>query len=577
MIRALAALLDPPGRRLLRAQVALIAAYAVLQGVAFVLLVPILDALLADDGAALAAWLGALAGVAALACAAFYAQAMLGHRLGAEVARTLHRRLGDHVASLPLGWFGPQRVGELARLTGQGVTDVIGVTAHLLRPMVAALVTPATVVAIMFLLDWRLALATALTAPAIYGAHRLSGRLARRAAGDVQAAAAEAGGRLVEFARAQPVLRAYGRSGERDARLDAALRAQHAARRRQLWTMSTGLVASSVAVQLAFIVVMVLGVDMALGGSVDVPELVALLVLVARFGQPLVEAADIIGAVRVAQGSLRGIAAVLDAPPLPEPARPRMPVDAGLRLAGVRFSYGDHTVLDGVDIEVRPGAMVALVGPSGAGKTTVARLVARFWDVQEGVVEIGGVDVREMDTETLMAQVSMVFQDVYLFDDTIIENIRAGRPAATDAQVREAARRAQVDEIVARLPNGWDSRVGEGGTALSGGERQRVSIARAILKDAPVVLLDEATAALDPENEEAVGRALAELAADRTLVVIAHRLATVVAADQIVVIDGGRVAERGTHDELLAGGGRYADFWRERTRASGWRIAGEPA
>lgn len=143
--------------------------------------------------------------------------------------------------------------------------------------------------------------------------------------------------------------------------------------------------------------------------------------------------------------------------------------------------------------------------------------------------------------------------------------------------MREAARRAQVDEIVARLPHGWDSRVGEGGTALSGGERQRVSIARAILKDAPVVLLDEATAALDPENEEAVGRALAELAADRTLVVIAHRLATVVAADQIVVIDGGRVAERGTHDELLAGGGRYADFWRERTRASGWRIAGEPA
>jgi ATP-binding cassette subfamily B protein IrtB len=577
VIRALHDLLDAGGRRLLRRQVALIVAYAVLQGIAFVLLVPILGALLDDDTARATRWLGLLAPVTVLAGAAFYAQAMVAHRLGGTLSRTVHRRLGDHVASLPLGWFGPERVGELARLSSQGVTDVMGAAGHLLRPMVAAIVTPATVALAMFLVDWRLALATVLTAPPIYGAHRWASALGRRAAVGVQAAAAEAGGRVVEFAQIQPVLRAYGRSGERNALLDAALLAQHAARRRQLWQMSMGLVASSVAVQLGFLFVMVFGTDLALDGEIDVPELVALLVLVARFGQPMVEAADITGALRVAQGSLRGVRRVLDVAPLPEPAAgalaARAPEGSAIALRGVRFSYGAQTVLDGIDLDVAPRTMLALVGRSGAGKTTIARLVARFWDVDEGSVEIGGVDVRTISTETLMAQVSMVFQDVYLFDATIADNVRAGRPDATDTEVRAAGAQAAVDEIVARLPDGWDTRVGEGGTALSGGERQRVSIARAILKDAPIVLLDEATAALDPENEAAIERALAALVADRTLIVIAHRLATVVAADEIAVLDGGKIVQRGTHAELLAQGGLYDDFWRERTRARGWRIA----
>lgn len=228
-------------------------------------------------------------------------------------------------------------------------------------------------------------------------------------------------------------------------------------------------------------------------------------------------------------------------------------------------------------MRVPQGRMTALVGPSGAGKTTVPKLIARFFDPDGGTVRIGGVDVREMRTEDLTSAISVVFQNVHLFDDTIVENVRLGRPDATDEEVHAAALAARVDDIAGRLPGGWDAPVGEGGSRLSGGERQRVSIARALLKNTPIVLFDEPTAALDAENEHALHRAMAALSRDRTVLVVAHRLHTLREADHIVVLDQGRAVEEGVHDVLLARDGRYARCWRERRRAQGWRLAGPAA
>ena len=411
----------------------------------------------------------------------------------------------------------------------------------------------------------------------MYVTYQWAMRTVARADDAADKAAAEANDRVVEFVRAQPVLRSTGSGKRGRALLESALHEQDAAGRRQSAAMAPGRTAFIAVVHLAVAAVVVVGAVLGLDGSVGVAELVALLVLVVRFAEPVSGMAELGGSLRAARGALRRLDDVLTTRPLPEPPHPgKSPADASLELRDVRFSYdasaGERPLLDGVSVRLPAHTTTAVVGPSGSGKTTLIRLLARFWDVDGGAVLVGGRDVRALDTDTLTDQFAMVFQDVYLFDASIRENVRLGRPGASDEEVDEAARLSRVDEIVERLPQGWDTPVGEGGTALSGGERQRVSLARALLKDAPVLLLDEATSSLDPANEAAVQQTLDALSGKRTLVVVAHRLQTVVGADRIVVLDGGRIAETGTHQELLALGGRYSAFWQERSRAHGWSL-----
>lgn len=585
MLKTLMQLLGDDAR-LFRRYACMAVLHGLLSGLVVTALVPVLSRLLAGDTRGAAAWLAVLlAGV--VLCWAWQRQVeKAGLGLGAAVLRVARHRLGDHVARLPVGWFTPENTARLNHVVSQGMMEVAQLPAHVFTPVFSGAVAPVAVVAALCAMDWRMGLIALLALPLLAGVLLVTAHLGRRADERLQRSMAGASQRMVEFAQAQSVLRAFNGEGGGTRWLEQALGRQRASGAQSIRLAALSGVLNGWAMQAVFAALLVAGalwLDERLGGvaaqgmgmEAAIPVIVALL-LACRHVDPLLEVAGYADSLRAARVQLDAVRDILAVQPLPEPAVPQAPCNASVELRDVVFRYapGQPEVLRGLSLRVEPGSMTALVGASGSGKSSVLRLVARFFDVQQGSVLVGGIDVRQIAGERLAGQISQIFQDSYLFQGSIADNIRMGRPQASDAEVMEAARQAGVAEIIERLPQGLDTPVGEGGARLSGGERQRIAIARALIKDAPILLIDEATAALDAENQAAIAQALARLRGRRTLIVIAHQLSTVAMADQIIVLDQGRVSEQGTPQQLAQAQGLYARFLARRRAAKGWRIAG---
>jgi len=554
---------------------------AVLQGVLLGMLVPILRALLRPepDFAAAGPWLFAGGiGLAVYAVLTVIATPF-GFAASMELAAELRHHLMGHVTTLPLGWFTTDRKARLARAVTADVNTISHLTVTIGFPAIVSVLVPATVIVVTFAVDWRMALLFLAIAPIAFLTLRRAGHIASIAEVELEEAATEIAGRAIELGQAQTVLRAAGHGTTGTARLREALEEHRRTYRRGLRRSMVPDLTFTAVVMIGFAAVLALGAWLLLERSLPIPDAVVLFVLAVRFLEPIGNLIELIGALRAMDNSIGRVQAILHTRPLPKAPKPVTRLEnAGIEFESVTYHYEQETgkapALSDVSFRCLPGTMTALVGPSGSGKTTVIRLIARFFDVDKGSVRIGGVDVRSLNEEVLMSDVAIVFQDVYLFDTTIEDNVRLAKPDATDEELAAAARAARLDDVIARLPQGWRSRVGEGGAQLSGGERQRVSIARAFLKRARIVLIDEASSALDPENEIAVSQAIANLAGDpdRTVIVIAHRPSTLAAADQVIVLDAGRVAEIGKTEELRQGEGIFARLFDQYERARSWHI-----
>ena len=563
----------------MRTIIAWFVASAVLQGLTLALMIPFLRALYSRSQF-LTAWLIA---VVVMAVSAALVETIAMHRSYRvsvfEVCDTMIDRVADHVLTLPLGWFSAEREAAVVNATSKEVNTLSHLASMVIPNLCNAFIVPLVMLGATAVVEWPLALIMAAAIVPLVLTWRLMGAATTRANEMEDRTSSAAAGRLVEFARLQPVLRATGATKTGWAPVQAALEADSASTLDGLRVKGRPGQYFNLIVNIAFALVMAAGLSRVSGHRLDVVAYLAIMAVTARTLLPLTKAAMYGSEADNAKVALRAVGDILGARPLsdPEPGQEIEPRGTTIALNDVSFSYdAGRPVLAGVSLSAPQGRVTALVGPSGAGKSTILRLAARFWDVDDGTVTIGGAPVGSMRASTIMGMTSMVFQDVYLFDTTIRENLRIARPEATDAELAEAARRARLDRVIEALPHGWDTQVGPGGLSLSGGERQRVAIARAFVKDAPILLLDEITSALDGENESAITEVVRELSEGRTVIVVAHRLSTVRQADEVVFLEpsqaGARVAQRGTPQELAAVPGPFREFIEASTASSRWHI-----
>ena len=484
--------------------------------------------------------------------------------------------LAERLRKLPLGYFGKRDLADLTETLMGDVNRMEHVWSHVLGYLYGAYISTAIIAVCLLVYDWRLTIACLWGVPVafglLFGTRKISARASERtkqAAIRVSDGIQEALENVREIrATNQEVRYLAGLNQKIDDHEKVTIQGE----------LGTGIFvnAASVIMRLGVATTILVGASLILSGQFDFMLLFLFLLVITRVYAPFDQSLALIAELFVSQVSADRMNEIYNTPTA-EGVERFQPKGHDIVFDHVGFAYDKKKVLDGVNFTAREGEVTALVGPSGSGKSTCARLAARLWDVTEGTIRVGGVDISTVDPEALLTDYSMVFQDVVLFDDTVMENIRLGKRGATDEEVRAAAEAANCGEFIRRLPQGYDTPIGENGAKLSGGERQRISIARALLKNAPIVLLDEATASLDVENETKVQGALSRLLAGKTVLVIAHRMRTVAGADHIVVLENGHVAEQGTPAELMERGGLYRRMVELQSESARWKLNGTEA
>ena len=480
-------------------------------------------------------------------------------------------RLAERLRKLPLGYFGKRDLADLTETLMGDVNRMEHVWSHVLGYLYGAYISTAVIAVCLLVYDWRLAIACLWGVPVAFGLLFGSRRFASRAAERTKAAGIRVSDGIQEALENVREIRATNQEARYLAGLDRKIDEHEKVMIRGELGTGVFVNAASVIMRLGVATTILVGAQSILAGRIDFMLLFLFLLVITRVYAPFDQSLALIAEMFVSQVSADRMNEIYDTPTA-EGAETFAPKGHDIVFDHVSFAYDQKDVLRDVSFTAREGEVTALVGPSGSGKSTCARLAARLWDVSKGSIRVGGVDISAIDPEALLRDYSMVFQDVVLFDDTVMENIRLGRRGASDEEVRAAARAANCEEFVRRLPKGYDTPIGENGARLSGGERQRISIARALLKDAPIVLLDEATASLDVENETKVQEALSRLLAGKTVLVIAHRMRTVEAADKIVVLAEGKVAEQGSPAELMAKRGLFYRMVELQRQSAGWKL-----
>ena len=501
---------------------------------------------------------------------------MLQTKAGYNTSSKKRMEIAEHLRYVPMGYFNSEGLGKVTSIATNTMESLSGMAARCVMMVSKGMITTLVIVLSMFFFDFRIALVALATMVVYLLITEVMIRLESSDADKFTAAQDSMVSRILEYVRGIAEIRNFNLYGKNITDVDGSIDnfAHFSTRMETIYEIIMFIL--NIMNKLMGVVITVMSISFYINRSMSLVYAVMMIICSFMIFESLDQVGAFNGLTRAIENCVDKANEALTSPTMMIEGKEFSPANMNLAMKNVDFSYGEKKIINNISFEIPEKTQTAFVGPSGGGKTTLTQLLARFWDVDRGTVTLGGTDVREYSYDSLMKNFAFVFQNVYLFNDTIENNIRFGKPGASRKEVIEAAKKACCHEFITELPKGYDTVIGDGGVSLSGGERQRISIARAIMKDAPVIILDEATANVDPENEEKLMKAVEALTKEKTIIMIAHRLKTVRSADRIFVIAKGQIAEQGTHEELMREDGIYKSFIAERSKAASWKLGKNP-